>query len=155
MKIRAAAPALLLALSLLLSAGCAARQAAPEESAGPAPTDRTAAPSETNGVGSPAGEWSAWLDRMPPGPATLHVQGEVVAPTPGYVAKLAPKEPQGINPNDLILALTLEEKGGIWTQVLTPVSASYVVDDPKIAYDTVTVLFPDGTSRTLNVETTH
>lgn len=154
MKIRAAAPALLLALSLLLSACCAAPTPAPEESDTPA-ADAPEAPPEPNGVGSPSGEWHAWLDRMPPGPATLHVAGEVVAATPGYDAKLAPQEPQGINPNDLLLVLTLEKRDGIFTQQLTPVPAAYRAKDPAIAYDTVTVLFPDGTSRTLNVETTN
>jgi hypothetical protein len=77
--------------------------------------------------------WYAWVNRMPPGPASLHVIGTVSAPTPGYRATLALAEPQGINPKELILDLHLEALPGIWPDVVTPMSVRY--DQPSIGVD--------------------
>lgn len=51
-------------------------------------------------------DWTAICDRMPPGPARLHVYGRCS----GGGARLALKrhEPQGINPYELILELVHE-----------------------------------------------
>jgi hypothetical protein len=68
--------------------------------------------------------WTAWIDLMPPGPKTLHVQGEVRVGTPTSKAVLKVKIPPGINPTILQLNLTVEPHGG--PDVMTWVQALYV-----------------------------
>lgn len=70
-------------------------------------------------------DWYAWLNLMPPGPPSLHVIGLVLAPTPGYEARMKPATPQGINPKQLILDLELVPLPGVWPDVLTWISARY------------------------------
>jgi hypothetical protein len=69
--------------------------------------------------------WSAWIDLMPPGPKTLHVQGEVRVGTPTSKAVLSPKVPPGINPTILQLDLKIEPHAG--PAVMTWVKARYDV----------------------------
>lgn len=45
----------------------------------------------------PTNDWKSWHDFMPGSPPTLHIQGKIVFPAPGYSAELVPKSPQGIN----------------------------------------------------------
>jgi hypothetical protein len=54
-------------------------------------------------------DWKAVANMMPPGPHSLRVTGKVTAHA-GQTAKLAPAKP-GINPDILILALTIEGRG--------------------------------------------
>src|ERR671921_935687 len=54
-------------------------------------------------------DWYAWHDHEPPGPATLRVTGKCEFRTTGYKVKLKRREPQGINPKDLLLDLIVEE----------------------------------------------
>lgn len=110
---------------------------------------------ETNGQGScGAGtecEWSAIHDFMPPRPARLRVNGTCLMPTPGYKLSLSPAIPQGINPNILLLELTVEAPGGNVPQVRTPAPVAYeeVTDRP---YTQVTIV-PDGP--TIDVQDVH
>jgi hypothetical protein len=99
--------------------------------------------------------WYAWANLMPPGPASLHVQGVVSAPTPGYEVALRPAVPQGINPRDLILDLVLTAKPGIWPDVVTPIPVSYVVTPYSKQYDTVLVKLPSGDGIQLTIEDVH
>jgi hypothetical protein len=69
--------------------------------------------------------WTAWIDRMPPPPDTLHVRGLVTVPNPGVDVFLYRKEPQGINPAILILDLVLVQRPGIWPQVLVTKPVTY------------------------------
>jgi hypothetical protein len=55
-------------------------------------------------------DWKAVADMMPPGPYSLRVTGKVKAHA-GQTVKLAPAEPPGINPEILILELTIEGRG--------------------------------------------
>lgn len=54
-------------------------------------------------------DWAATCDRMPPGPARLHVYG--TCSHSGRRLALKRHEPQGINPDELILEL-VEAEGG-------------------------------------------
>ncbi len=88
-------------------------------------------------------DWYAWADRMPPGPATLRVQGVVQLPTPGWSATLTKAAPQGINPRDLILDLDVRPPGGgFWPEVVTPATVTYVEEEYGGAYETVLVRIP-------------
>jgi hypothetical protein len=96
-------------------------------------------------------EWSAVHDFMPPRPARLRVNGTCIMPTPGYKLTLTRAEPQGINPNILLLNLEVETPGGIVPQVLTPTPVAYEeVTDHH--YLQVTIL-PDGA--TVDVQEVH
>lgn len=96
-------------------------------------------------------DWYAWLDKMPPGPASLHVQGTVQLPTPGFEVRLVPASPQGINPRQLILDLLVTELPGVWPQIVTSVSVRYD-QKPAIDYDTVFIREPDGDTVLIDVD---
>lgn len=82
--------------------------------------------------------WEAWHDHMPGRPATLHVSGECEMPTPGYTLTLTPAEPQGINPDDLILVLTATEPTDFQTEVLTWNPVKYE-QETEYEYKTVSI----------------
>ncbi len=69
--------------------------------------------------------WYAWFNKMPPKPGDLHVIGEMEVPNSGVYAVLTKRQPQGINPQILLLDLLLIQKPGIWPQVTTSVQARY------------------------------
>ena len=75
--------------------------------------------------GAPTRDWYAWNNLMPPKPDDFHIVGEVQVGNPGIVAKLFPKEPQGINPDILLMDLVLVQQPGNWPQVVTWVTARY------------------------------
>lgn len=97
-------------------------------------------------------DWYAWLNRMPPGPASFHVTGVVYLPTPGYDARLVLASPQGINPEELILQLEVMPRPGVWPQVITPVSVRYDQSPAGVLYKGVLVREPDGDNWQLDVE---
>lgn len=97
-------------------------------------------------------DWYAWLNQMPPGPASFHVTGVVQLPTPGFDAKLLRAEPQGINPNELILDLKVTPRPGTWPQVITPVSVRYDQSPAGAAYQGVLVREPDGDTVHIDVD---
>ncbi|MFA4973033.1 MAG: hypothetical protein WC683_10485 [bacterium] len=92
------------------------RDPEPVDSASEAATLVEPAAADRQGPG-----WWAWENTMP-GPGSqksLHVLGLVMMPTPGYVLKLVKAQPQGFNPNVLILDLAITRPSGLVTQVLT------------------------------------
>ena len=86
--------------------------------------------------------WTAWIDRQPPGPPTLHVHGECEFRTGGFTVTLHRHEPQGINPRDLLLDKVVEPPTGPVTDALTRVEVTYT-EETDAGFDTVTIL-PDG-----------
>jgi hypothetical protein len=87
-------------------------------------------------------DWHAFHDQMPPGPATLRVTATCTCP-PGRSLDLRKKEPQGINPRDLLLELVdIEQGGGGGDEETTELEYR---EDTDVEYDTVSVL-PDGPS---------
>ena len=76
-------------------------------------------------------DWYAWNDLMPPPPDYFHLVGEIYVPNPGVEPLLTPKEPQGINPEILLMDLFLCQKPGIWIQVFVwkPVRYDKVIRD--------------------------
>lgn len=91
--------------------------------------------------------WYAWINLMPPKPDDFHVVGEVLVANPGLQAELCIKEPQGTNPNILLLDMHLVQRPGVWPQVMTWVQCRFDKilrpDDPR--YTDVEV-FHEGTS---------
>lgn len=97
-------------------------------------------------------DWVAWTDRMPPGPASFHVTGVVVLPTPGFEVRLVPASPQGINPAQLILDLQVTPLPGIWPQLVTSMSVRYDQIPVGVAYQSVLIREPDGDAIQIPVE---
>lgn len=73
------------------------------------------------------------------GPAVLRVTALVSTPTPGYQAALVPAEPQGINPNILLLNLQLTPPQGQVIQMPSTVLASYEDEHYRGHYSDVTL----------------
>jgi hypothetical protein len=71
--------------------------------------------------------WKAWHNVMPGTKPTLHVTGDVTAPTTGYSARLKPRNPQGINQAIyfLDLVLTPPPGGQPVNQVITTFQVRY------------------------------
>ncbi len=85
-------------------------------------------------------DWSAWCDRMPPGPERLHVKGTIVFPSSGYSAELVRADPQGINPDDLLLNLIISQPQEEGTTAEEKQEVSYSEEG---CFKTVTIL-PNG-----------
>jgi hypothetical protein len=99
-------------------------------------------------------DWNAWINAKPGGPRSFHVSGVVDLPSPGYSATLQPASPQGINPTELILELTVRApSGGIWPQVITPVDVRFDQTPLVTNYQTVLVRVPGGATVPLTVFT--
>jgi hypothetical protein len=97
----------------------------------------------------------AWVNRMPPGPASFIVTGTVELPSPGYDVKLVAATPQGFNPKELILDLVVTPKKGVFAQVVTSVPVRF--EKPSYAgnYTGVLVREPDGDGTQVSVEEVH
>ncbi len=80
---------------------------------------------------------------MPGGPATLIVSGVCKFPDDRYKVVLRRREPQGINPKDLLLELIVTEERG-WTEPVEEIKLEARYEEQTdFEYDTVTIL-PDG-----------
>jgi hypothetical protein len=87
-------------------------------------------------------DFSAHISAIPPGPRTLIVSGTVVVGHPGHKVTLEPAAPQGINPNILLMKLTVERVEGIFPQVETEIPVRWQ-ESPARSIERVTIL-PDG-----------
>jgi hypothetical protein len=113
----------------------------------PSPGEGPGAGPAPGGASPLAAEWSAWVNRMPPGPASLHVHGKLTMPHPGFELRLAPRVPQGFNPKILMMDLEVRELDGMWAQVLTEMEVSYVEDPYRVGgYTQVHIFYPNGDS---------
>lgn len=81
----------------------------------------------------------ATLDRRPGRAPRLHFWVTVRFDTPGWTWTLRPRVPQGINPADLLLALTLTAPSEVVPDVVTPALIEYVVLNPSIDYTDIDV----------------
>jgi len=99
-------------------------------------------------------DWKAWEDSQPPNPpgSKLHVSGEVETTNSAIVPVLKPAVPQGINPNILILDLTLENAGGPGTDDINYRPAKYEDDIREGLYYQVHINWEGATVDTVDVE---
>ncbi len=86
--------------------------------------------------------WAAWTNRMPPGPAILHVAGECQFPSGGFAVELRRHAPQGVNPRYLLLDKIVTRPDGPATAAITTVEVRYR-EETTAGFDAVTIL-PDG-----------
>jgi Domain of unknown function (DUF6438) len=87
-------------------------------------------------------DWTAIHNHQPPGPSVLRVNGTCEFATAGYTVELRRRQPQGFNPNDLLLDRVVTAPTGPVAQVVTEVQVEYT-EETEFDYQTVTIL-PDG-----------
>lgn len=100
-------------------------------------------------------DWYAWLNLMPPSPDDFHVVGEVYVPNPGVDPLLTYKNPQGINPDILLLDLHLIQKPGIWPAVFVWKQARYDKIVIKTKYTQVQIFCDDDIIVDIPVHVVH
>jgi hypothetical protein len=88
-------------------------------------------------------DWTA-VHRHEPPPSVLTVHGTCTFPTAGFAVEMRRREPQGVNPRDLLLDRIVHAPTGPTAQVVTEVDAVYI-EETEFDYQTVTIL-PDGPS---------
>ena len=93
-------------------------------------------------------DWTAVHGHEPPGPSVLWVHGSCRFETAGYSVELRRREPQGINPRDLLLDRIVHPPTGLAAQVITEVEVSYS-EETEFDYQTVTIL-PEGPTITVD-----
>src|SRR5580704_13544253 len=84
---------------------------------------------QSNAQGTKVGELSdlhAWVDKMPPGPASIHATGKITAPTPCYDALAEFAGLDKSNPPIYLVKVTLRQRPGGCIEVLTNIAFSYV-----------------------------
>lgn len=91
---------------------------------------------------APLSPWTAVHDETPPGPDRLTVKGEMQMPTPGYKLHLTKSNPQGINPEILLLTLHRKAPTGIEPQHVVTEHVSFE-EHTHVPYKQVQIE-PDG-----------
>jgi hypothetical protein len=96
----------------------------------------------------------AWIDKMPPGPASIHATGKITAPTPCYdaVAEFAGLDKS--NPPIYLVKVTLRPRPGVCIQVVSNVAFSYVQPNYADNAEKMT-MFSDQDSKTITIEIAH
>jgi hypothetical protein len=82
-------------------------------------------------------DWLAVCDHMPGSPRELRVSGTCEAPVGGLSVTQKAMEPQGSNPDDLLLELVVI-RGPAGTDAITQYPVEYLEREPR-EYTTVTV----------------
>ncbi|MCG8689741.1 MAG: hypothetical protein MI806_00885 [Minwuiales bacterium] len=102
-------------------------------------------------------EWYAWINLMPPKPDDFHVVGEVLVSNPGIQAILCPKNPQGINPEVLLLDLHLVQQQGPWPEVEAWVQARFdkIMGPASPRYSKVEIFFAEESIADVKVDEVH
>ncbi len=104
-------------------------------------------------INSDEKEFKAWIDKMPGANNTLHVTGTVTVPTAGWQATLTEANPQGINPDILILEVNKVKPTGDVAQVVSHIPVRY--DKPRSPDYTDVTICGDGDEFTIPVTITH
>ena len=99
-----------------------------------------------------ARNWSAIIDAMPPNPPRLIVRGEVETTNSAIVPKLAEANPQGINPDILLLDLTLVNTGGMGTTDVSYRPVEFRRPTSPGTFSSVTILHEDDMIASVKVE---
>ena len=110
---------------------------------------------QSNAQATKVGELSelhAWVDKMPPGPASIHATGKITAPTPCYdaVAEFAGLDKS--NPPIYLVKVTLRQRPGVCIEVLTNIGFSYVQPNYADNAEKMTIS-SEQDSKTIPIET--
>jgi hypothetical protein len=94
---------------------------------------------------------SAWVNKMPPGPYSLHAAGKITAPTPCYDALAVYAGDDKSNPPVYRVKITLLQHPGICIQKLTDISFRY--SQPNyVGNDASMTIFSDQDSKTIPID---
>ena len=96
----------------------------------------------------------AWIDKMPPGPASIHATGKITAPTPCYDAVAEFAGLDNSNPPIYLVKVTLRPRPGVCIQVVSNVAFSYVQPNYADNAEKMT-MFSDQDSKTIPIEIVH
>ena len=109
------------------------------------PVSETPAPSVEEGSVSndcpviESRNWTAWVDAEPPGPARLHIRGEVDMPTPGYKASWREGIADRAMPPGVHFHLDFAAPDGMVAQVITTDEVAYEGEATYPAYRVIYV----------------
>ena len=84
-------------------------------------------------------KWSGYIHLQPPGPPALHVKGEVEVSASNKRPVLREASPQGINPEILLLDLSIQDTGGIGTQAFQYKGVRFDRSRVRAQYSTVQI----------------
>lgn len=96
-------------------------------------------------------EFSAWINLMPGSDPKLIVAGQVETSASNMHPKLMETIPQGINPQILLLTLTIEETGDLGTQNIAYRPARFDKPAERGQYSQVEISFDGESCLTLDV----
>jgi hypothetical protein len=91
--------------------------------------------------------FEAWINKMPGSPHKLIVIGAVEVPTPGWKVDLVRAEPQGINPDILLLDVHAVPPSGKVPQIVTRMPVRFEESPPLREYAQVDIR--DGSDHVL------
>eukprot|EP01023_Acetabularia_acetabulum_P051807 TRINITY_DN57372_c0_g1_i1.p1 TRINITY_DN57372_c0_g1~~TRINITY_DN57372_c0_g1_i1.p1 ORF type:complete len:135 (+),score=9.02 TRINITY_DN57372_c0_g1_i1:75-479(+) len=97
-------------------------------------------------------DFSAWINLQMPGPSNLIVIGKVVTDGGDYKPRLCETVPPGINPQILLLDLTIEKTGNGGTEDIAPRDVRFEKPAKQGEFSQVTILFKGEPCRTLDVQ---
>jgi hypothetical protein len=100
-----------------------------------------------------AKEFTATLDKMPGANNTLHVRGTVTVPTTGWTVTIDEADPQGVNPNILILDVKKVKPTGPAGDIVEHIPVHF--DKLYSADYTDVTIRGDGDEFTIKVTVTH
>ena len=90
----------------------------------------------------------AWVNKMPPGPPSLHAVGLITAPTPCYEAVTDYAGDLRSNPPVYRIKVTLHQRPGLCPQVLTDIPFRYTQPNYAGNHDRAEI-FSDQDSKTI------
>ncbi len=112
---------------------------------------------QSHAQGTKLGELSdlhAWVDKMPPGPASIHATGKITAPTPCYDALAEFAGLDKSNPPIYLVKVTLKQRPDVCIQVISNVAFSYAQPNYADNAETMTI-FSEQDSKTIPIEIVH
>ena len=112
---------------------------------------------QSDAQGTKLGELSdlhAWVDKMPPGPASIHATGKITAPTPCYDALAEFAGLDKSNPPIYLVKVTLRLRPGVCIQVISNVAFSYAQPNYADNAEKMTI-FSEQDSKTIPIEIVH
>jgi hypothetical protein len=96
----------------------------------------------------------AWIDKMPPGPASIHATGKITAPVPCYEALAQFAGVNKKNPSIYLVKVTLRGQHGSCAQVLADIPFAYAGGTYPDNVREMTI-FSDHDSKTIPIEITY